>query len=223
MTPHDTENRAKLAIFGPETRVLQLDKKELRVITRDGGGKTIVGYAAKYNKPSQLLSEGKRQFIEKISPGAFDACLKRCDVRGLKNHDPNYLLGRTSSGTMRLISDATGLGFEIDAPETQAGKDALIEIDRGDLDGCSFTFTVDAGGDVWDETTNPPTRTLRSVRDLFDVGPVTFPAYLDTEVSARAFCSLDSMLDQREAEARKAAESRESQALRILKLRLGIH
>ena len=205
--------------FQPEKRAILLDIGELRVAKKDAGGKVLVGYAAKFGKLSQNLGG----FVEKIDRNAFERCLERCDVRGLKNHDPAQLLGRTKSGTMRLSTDDVGLRYEIDLPETQVGRDTATEVDRGDLDGSSFSFTTEElDGDEWDRSTSPPTRTVRNVRDLFDVGPVTYPAYLDSEVKCRSF---DKLIEQEQqskiTESRKVAQlDLVRRRIRLLRLRL---
>ncbi len=208
------ENKQKSLILAPERRVLAFQTAEIRVKRGEDGAKTIVGYAAVFDKLSQDLGG----FVEKIDQKAFKRCLERgCDVRGLKNHDPAMLLGRMKSGTLRLDTDEVGLKYEIDVPETQTGRDTVTEIERGDMDGSSFSFTTeDEDGDEWDDTTEPPTRTLRNVRDLFDVGPVTYPAYLDTEVNTR---SLDRFRESKSLVERRRLLS--VQRVRILKLRLG--
>ncbi len=207
-----------MAILQPEKRVLSPLEAEIRVKRAENGSKTIVGYAAKFGKLSQPIGDGKRQFVEKIDRMAFERCLERCDVRGLVNHDPSQRLGRTKPGTMRLKTDDTGLAYEIDVPDTQVGRDTVTDIENGNLDGSSFSFTTDDDGDEWDDSTDPPTRTLRNVRDLFDVGPVTYPAYLDTEANTR---SLDRFRENREL-GRRAQAAMQVQRVRILKLRLGL-
>jgi uncharacterized protein len=201
-------------ILTPEKRFLTHFEAEIRVKKGENGGKTITGYAAKFGRLSQDLGG----FVEKIHERAFENCLKRCDVRGLRNHDADKILGRTKSGTMRLVTDDVGLRYEIDVPETQVGRDTVTDIERGDLDGSSFSFTIDQqGGDSWEEGT-PPVRTLMSVRDLFDVGPVTYPAYLDTTTAAR---SLQEFRDSRLAVVIPHPELRVLKP-RLLKLRLSM-
>ncbi len=211
----------KSMILTPEKRFLNFEIAEIRVEKAENGSKMLFGYAAKFGKLSQDLGG----FVEKIDPKAFNRCLKRCDVRGLKNHDPAMLLGRTKSGTMRLSTDDVGLKYEIDLPETQIGRDLVTEIERGDIDGSSFSFTTEPDGDTWDDSTSPPTRTLTNVRDLFDVGPVASPASLDTEASMASMRSLERhneslAREQRERE-EKTRNALNVQRVRILKLRLG--
>jgi HK97 family phage prohead protease len=153
---------------------------ELRAAAAGGKGPgTVVGYAAVFDKMSQDLG----YFVERIQRGAFAGCLAQ-DVRALKNHDSNYLLGRNKSGTLRMGEDELGLRVEIDLPDTQVGRDTAEEIARGDMDGMSFSFVADV--DQWDYSGTVPVRTLVKVRDLYDVGPVVYPAYTDTSAAMRS-------------------------------------
>lgn len=141
---------------------------------------TLNGYAAVFNELSQVLWGS---FREKIDKGAFANTLTD-DVRALWNHDTNLPLGRTKSGTLRLAEDAHGLRVEIDPPDTQAGRDAVASIKRGDVDAMSFGF--DVLEDTWDrDADGMMIRTLRKIK-LYEVSPVVFPAYPQTSISARA-------------------------------------
>lgn len=163
---------------GVERRVLVVEDIELRIV--DGDIPKVVGYAAKFGKWSKDLGG----FREKIRVGAFDDVMDD-DVRALKNHDPNLLLGRTKSGTLRLTANKTGLRFEIDTPDTNVGRDTVEEIRRGDISGCSFGFIVET--DEWRYLeVDTVERTIIKFKRLLDVGPVTYPAYPDTSVAARS-------------------------------------
>ena len=163
-------------------------EKEIRAISpeyrikRDDSGKAVIqGYAAVFNSWSEDLGG----FREKIKPGAFAKALKRSDARALFNHDANFILGRQGAKTLRLKEDKTGLWMEVDIPDTQAGRDLLVSIERGDIHQQSFGFTVRK--DEWQEDRNSETveRTVVEIEQLYDVSPVTYPAYPDTSVAAR--------------------------------------
>jgi uncharacterized protein len=145
--------------------------------------KYFIGYAAKFNKWSQDLGG----FIEKIEPRAFEKTIQEADIRCLFNHDPNYVLGRNKAKTLDVWEDETGLAFKALIPETTFGKDLRISILRGDISQCSFGF--EKVRDQWDVLAGE--RTLKELK-LFDVSPVTFPAYLDTNVQARDLINLRS-------------------------------
>lgn len=149
------------------------------------GVPTLVGHAAVFNRDSELIAGS---FIERIAPGAFrESIAKGDDVRALINHDPSLILARTISRTLLLREDQHGLYVEIQIPKTTYAQDLLESTKRGDISQMSFGFTVSPGGERWERGQNgaPDIRTLLSVR-LFDVSPVTYPAYPDTDVAVRS-------------------------------------
>jgi hypothetical protein len=155
----------------------------LTVETREGKAPLIRGHAAVFGQ----LSEDLGGFREQIAPGAFESAVAGDDdVRALFNHDPNFILGRNRSKTLRLKEDSRGLAIEIDAPETDTIRDlVLAPIARGDVSQMSFGFTVRPNGQDWaKDDEGRVIRTLKSLR-TFDVSPVVFPAYLGTDVSMR--------------------------------------
>lgn len=146
----------------------------------EGETKTLVGYAAKFG----VRSEDLGGFVESIAPGAFDRAISEGhDVRALWNHNADVVLGRTKAGTLRLSVDEVGLKIETDLPDTQAARDLRVSVARGDVSQMSFGFRTK--GDEWRTEDGVPYRTLTDL-DLFDVSPVTYPAYPQTEVSVRA-------------------------------------
>ncbi len=155
---------------------------ELRVTRSDDGPVKISGYAAVFN----TLSDDLGAFREKIKKGAFANALKNSDVRALFNHDSNIVLGRQSAGTLTLKEDDHGLFMEVMPPDTQAARDLMISIERGDITGQSFGFSVKE--DSWDKPSNdgPEIRTIIEIDELYDVSPVVFPAYPDTTVALRS-------------------------------------
>ena len=150
--------------------------QDLEIRTNENGGKTLRGYAAVFNSPSQPLP-----FIETIQPGAFrDSLNSRNDIKLLWNHDTGIVLGSTRAGTLRLGEDAKGLYLDADLPDTTAARDAAISIERGDVTGFSFGFRVPVGGDEWPSASQ---RILKRV-NIHEVSITAFPAYLGTEGSA---------------------------------------
>lgn len=153
---------------------------------REDGTKRIVGYAAVFHRSGDQGTEYQlwRDAVERIAPGAFRSALqRRDDVRALFNHDPNQVLGRAQAGTLSLSEDGTGLKYEITPPDTQQARDVMELIRRGDVSGSSFSFRI-----IKEQWTDEGTREIRTIQDveLFDVGPVTFPAYEGTTAGARA-------------------------------------
>ena len=153
-----------------------------RIEKRDDDVKTIIGHAAVFNE----LSENLGGFREMIKPGAFSDTIKTDDVRALFNHNPDHVLGRNKSGTLSMHEDGRGLAIEITPPDTQIGRDLIISMERGDITQMSFGFRVKAGGQDWSEDEEGTViRTLTDLK-LFDVSPVTFPAYPQTDVALRS-------------------------------------
>jgi HK97 family phage prohead protease len=159
----------------------------------EGEGKPIKarGYAAMFGKRSANLGTESYQFFEIIEPGAFDDVLKD-DVRALFNHDANLILARSKggSGTLTIGSDSVGLWYEFELPDTQAGRDLGVSLKRGDVDQSSFAFSLLSEGQKWETKTEGErtiaTRTIKKVARLYDVSPVTYPAYPDTTVAMRS-------------------------------------
>ena len=171
----ENEGRAKgQALSKMETRVTVTDFE----VREEADGMHLTGYAARFNEASEPLP-----FREYIAPGAFKASLQtRNDVKLLWNHDSSTVLGSTRAGTLRLSEDANGLQVSATLPDTQAGRDAKVLINRGDVTGFSFGFTVPSGGDSWNEDGSE--RTLNAVRLMEVSTGVAFPAYPTTNGTA---------------------------------------
>ena len=168
-----------------ERRTGKAQPIELRA-GRSGSPGALAGYAIVYDSLSQNLGG----FVERVMPGAVDKSLAD-GVRVLAryNHDDNFLLGATDSGTVRLESDGIGLRYEVDLPDTTAGRDVAALAKRGDLRHSSFAFYVPPGGEDWGFTMGDyPLRSLTAIQ-LVDVAPVNTPAYLDTTAAMRSLAA----------------------------------
>lgn len=180
---------------------------------------TLAGYAAKFN----VLSEIMWDFQETISPGAFDDVMGD-DVRCLFNHDANLILGRTTSGTLRLSLDEVGLSYECDLPQTHSAENVAAAIERGDVTQSSFAFIV-AEADWTEREDGTWLRTITKLKRLYDVSPVTYPGYPDATVGMRAGFVEDqraaraSALDELEAEKRGAIAKGDAE-IRARKLKI---
>lgn len=142
----------------------------------------LSGYAAVYGAWSSDLGG----FVERVAPGAFDASLATAEhVTALWEHEGRHVLGRVGSGTLRLASDAIGLSFEVDLPDTTAGRDLAVLVGRRDVAGASFAFRVRDGGERWSFDQGQARRTLSNV-DLREVTITALPAYPDTVVALRS-------------------------------------
>jgi HK97 family phage prohead protease/HK97 family phage major capsid protein len=162
--------------FEKEIRAAYGDNVELRVmeVRAAEGERRIEGYAATFNDVTDL-----GYFREQIAVGAFDGHLAD-DVRLLINHT-GVPLARTTNGTLRLSVDETGLRYEAQLADTQEGRDLYTLIKRGDISQSSFAFSIEE--EAWDNKAN--LRTVNKVGRLYDVSPVTYPAYATTTVAAR--------------------------------------
>lgn len=162
------------AIQGIEYR--SLDLTELRAT---GQGK-LTGYAAVFNQFS--LSNGLWKEI--IRPGAFTNSIKKSDIRALWNHNDSEVLGRTGNGTLKLLEDAHGLAIEVDPPKTSSAQDRMELIRRGDVNQMSIGFITLQ--DKWDHNKQDGLETRELIEiDLWEVSPVTFPAYPQTSIALR--------------------------------------
>lgn len=173
---------------GFERRAFQM---EFRADMKDGK-KTIAGMAAVYNKYTNM-----GYYLEVVRPGFFDG-IDTSMTACLKNHNENLILGRTSNGTLSLEFKSDGLSYQADLPDTTAANDTHKEIEGGYIFQSSFGFTVKKA--TWSEVQRSEfsgivpegvldrlsyggfvdVRELIQGEALYDVSPVTFPAYADT-------------------------------------------
>lgn len=162
----------------PNMRVLQLRSGEFT--TREDSEEPIIeGYFAVYDSNYEIWDGAS----ESIAPGAFDGTIAG-DIRGLTNHDTTLVLGRTKAGTLELKTDSHGLWGRIKVnPKDSDAMNTYERVKRGDVDQCSIGFEIlseetDFGADGsihW---------TIQDVK-LYEVSVCTFPAYEETNVSAR--------------------------------------
>jgi len=152
---------------------------------------TLVGYAAVFNSESRDLGG----WIEVIDPaaagetgegGALDLT-RHHRVIARTNHDSNLLLGTTDAGTLRVFVDEVGIAYEVDLPNTQAGRDAAVLAERGDFAFSSFAFYTLPNGSEWRENEQGQLVRRVTAMQLVDVAPVADPAYWGSSVGLRAF------------------------------------
>ena len=203
MNAADEENRSmaieRRSLYEEESTDLPLLRIETR--SEDGAAESrwIVGYAAKFGVNSLDLGD----FQERISPDAFGLVSERrgrkkpLETRALWNHDANFPLARYP-GTLRMNVDEIGLRYEFRVPDTTYGRDLAANIDAGIVRGSSFSFQIAPGGEAWSVEDGRSIRTVTKIDTLIDVGPVTFPAYPDADVSV-AKRSFDAYRQQRDA------------------------
>jgi HK97 family phage prohead protease len=171
----------KSPIQGREWRFcdyLGFELRDAADVDSPGSPGQLVGHAAVFNVVTDL-----GRFREMVAPGAFKDSIKKDDVRALLNHNPDHILGRTAAKTLKLKEDDKGLAIEIKLPKTQTARDLVESILRGDISQMSFAF--DTIEDSWGrDAEGNQVRTLRKVK-LFDVSPVTSPAYPQTDIALR--------------------------------------
>lgn len=185
-----------------ETRMYNF---EIRADQNEDHGTFVHGTPIVFNSDTDL-----GYYNERISPNALDNTDLR-DVRFLVNHDTSMIpLARSrnnnANSTMQMSVDENGMNIrvDLDTERNATARELYSAIDRGDVSGMSFMFTVD--GDTWEGLdTDHPTRTITSIAKVFEVSAVTFPAYEQTSIEAasasEALESAKNLLDSKRAEA----------------------
>lgn len=189
-----------------EIRMLPLN--ELRV--SEQGNEIIEGHAAVFNSWSEMLG-GLFSFKEIVRKDAFKETIQNDDIRALFNHDPNYVLGRNKSNTLYLEEDEVGLRVKITPPNTTYAKDLVESIKRGDVSQMSIGFIV--LDDSWGTVDGVDTREIKKVK-LFDVSPVTFPAYQETDVGIRGLEEYQKYKNSKENKNQKQLERQKQSFLK---------
>lgn len=177
----DTHHRGSAILKSPEMRLgAGLTATRAAPGSAQAGRLQLVGYAAVFDVEATIGGA----FRERIARGAFDEALARDNVVALLNHDPSQILGRTSAGDLRLSVDAHGLRYEVDIdPEDELAMRVHRWVRRRKITQSSFGFKVDAQDVRHDPQGGLPLRIITKAT-LYDVSPVTFPAYTETSVTA---------------------------------------
>jgi hypothetical protein len=197
------------------------DKKERRfaehgtieIRQEDAKSDRVEGYAALYNSTANL-----GPFDEVIAPGAFDDVLND-DIRILFNHDPNFPLARSNKGqgTARVWTDDKGLKYSFKPGSQTYSRDLVEAISRGDISQSSFGFSIKS--ETWEHRDGRDLRTINSVEKLYDLSPVSFPAYQDTEVALRT------KPDSKDLEPKKSKDSEpknENNSVAVMRQKLNL-
>lgn len=172
----------KRTYIGPETRAR---------VTNEAT-RTIRGYGIVFNKESVDLRAGGRVFREVIRPEAVRN-VDFSNLLSMHNHRSERLLGATASGTMRTGVDSTGVWYEVDLPNAPTGDDVLESVRRGDTPGSSFQFDIRGDGDKWSMREGKAFREVTQFNGVYEMGPVSEPAYPDTSISARSMEALEAL------------------------------
>lgn len=179
--------RSSRAASGDVERRFVRNPIEIRAAA-DGGSIGFTGHAAVFDSRT-WIGPPKWGFWETIHRGAFTKTIAESDVRMLFNHDPNFPLARNTitegPGSLRLSEDEIGLRDDADMIPTTYARDLELSLSSGVVSQQSFSFTPVKEEWRTDEITGEDERHLYELR-LYDVSPVTFPAFADTDASLRS-------------------------------------
>jgi uncharacterized protein len=188
---------------------MEIEKRTFNFVCED---RKMQGHAAVFGQVADL-----GWMKETIEPGAFKSSIKKDDVRALFNHDPNFVLGRSTSGTLKMSEDDIGLKISIDPPDTQFARDLAVSIERGDINQMSFAFQVQEEEWQRGEGKEPDRRILKKVK-LFDVSPVTYPAYEGTDIAMRSHDAWKKELEENENKTKIKEEKEKPQSPDVRRL-----
>ncbi len=202
-----------------EMRTIPAEGLEIRA-EQDGKIKRISGYGIVYNRETQLYDD----LYEVIRPGAASEFLAtNPDIKCCLNHNRERIFGRTKSGTVKLEENSKGVKYTVKPPDAQWARDAIASIERGDIDGSSFTFAVLPQDEkVSKRSDGTYLREVFKIARIGEMGPVTDPAYLDTTAEARAKAEYESLTARlrTQDEADEIAETKRTLDLRRKRLNL---
>jgi len=172
----------------------------------EGDSRRVEGVAVVFDQWSEDLGG----FREKIAPGALDGVIARSDIFALLDHDRSRgILGRSKRGdqvSLQLDVREDGLHYAFEAPETDLGNEVLSCLQRGEIGGSSFAFTVLE--DAWERVGDEYQRTIMKIDELYDVSPVYSPAYSQTTCDLRG---LDALKAEERAEEERAAAAKDEE------------
>ena len=179
----DTDNQdiEEIKVWDKKYNNIDMEKRvfniKSKIEKREDGKEVVIGHASIYDSRSENLGG----FYEYIAKGAFtDELIVKSDVRALINHNPDKVLARSTSGTLKLQADSKGLRYEFPIPQTSYGKDLAINLKNGNITQSSFAFTVKEDDWSTDDDGNN-IRTINTIDRLFDISAVTYPAYSQAE------------------------------------------
>jgi len=177
---------AKTGKSNTETREVSYADAKVELRANEDGTKIISGQAIVFERESKPIYGA---YIEVIKRGALDnANMERVVAR--TGHDDRQLLGTTMGETLRLLVTSEALVYDVDVPDTVAGRDTAVYIERGDIAGSSFAFVPEYrdGGVSWIDRSDEgllDIREIHKIKALYDVSPVINPAYADSSVGLR--------------------------------------
>ena len=183
-----------------EYRMVMLPDMQFRIAEQEDEEQRYIveGYATTYDDPYTLYSFDGVDYKEEISRDAL-AGADMSDVIFLYNHE-GMVFARQSNGTLELSSDEKGLHVRADLGSTEASREMFESIKAGLVTQMSWAFTINA--DAYDERTH--TRTITSVKKVYDVSAVSIPANPATDISARSY--FDGVIEEERRRERERAE-----------------
>lgn len=146
----------------------------------EGDERRVVGLGVVYDRWEELWPG----YRERILPGAVEFA---SEVKSYFNHDPNMVLSTTASDPPLIVRETErGIEFESPIPPTSYGRDLAVNLERRNVKGASFTFVVPRGGDKrWEDEQGVFHREINRLI-MYEVGPVTDPAFVSTTASVRS-------------------------------------
>lgn len=184
-----------------EYRVIQMPEMQFRAVPQQEEEEKryiVEGYATTYDDPYVLFSYDGIDYKEQISRDAL-AGADMSDVIFLYNHE-GMVYARQSNGTLTLSSDERGLHVLADLGSTEASRAMFESIEAGLVTQMSWAFTI--SDDEYDEATH--TRSIKSVKKVYDVSAVSIPANPSTDISARSYW--DGVIEEERRRERERAE-----------------
>lgn len=183
-----------------EYRMVMLPDMQFRIAEQEDEEQRYIveGYATTYDDPYTLYSFDGVDYKEEISRDAL-AGADMSDVIFLYDHE-GMVFARQSNGTLELSSDEKGLHVRADLGSTEASREMFESIKAGLVTQMSWAFSINA--DAYDERTH--TRTITSVKKVYDVSAVSIPANPATDISARSY--FDGVIEEERRRERERAE-----------------
>jgi len=196
-----------------EQREAIFENAEVRAVAGENGDVTIEGYGVVFNQVSRNLGG----FQEIIQREAFEN-VDLGDVVATFNHNFDYVLGRTSQGTLQLELDDHGLKYRFKDTGTSYSQDLVKNLENGNVRGSSFMFTVDYDDIDWDFERKVPLAEIKRIDRLIELGPVTMPAYPQTDAGVAGRNMVEAMKQAKE-QWERSQKPKERVSVEDLKLR----
>lgn len=198
----------------PEFRTVRVDSVQVR---SDEDKNVVEGYGIVYDQRTEIFPG----FYETIKQGAFTESLSKREIKSFFNHDGGLVLSTTKSDpALVLREDTKGVYYESPIPPTSYGEDLKVNLQRGNVKGSSFAFMVSEEGDTWTEEEDGSIHRVITKGEVFEIGPVTDPAYIQTDANLRSTKNLFEEVQEKGKEQQEQEEQEEGRDLRERELKL---